>query len=119
MGTGDLVREAKEKKLLKSAENYVGRLGLAVISLDDNITDTPDGEHFVNEIRFKVRYDEQGDILVVVKAFGGPGKTIAFHSADTVAEGLLGLANRLTNGTLKWKEDKPYDERDVGKSSDR
>lgn len=110
MGTGDNLREARERKLLKAAETLIERLGEAVLHVDEYIRDPADGEHYISELRFRVRYDAEGDVLGVIKAETGAGKVIAFQSGDTVAEVLRGIVNRLRNGSLQWREDKPYGE---------
>ncbi len=112
MGTGDNVREAQQKRLLKAAESYVCRLGESVMYLALAVEDPPGGERWLKEIRFKVRYGVEGDVLVIVKAEGGSGNEIAFHSGDRLDDACQGLASRLRNGSLKWREDKPYGERD-------
>ncbi len=109
MGTGDIAREAKEKRLLKAAATHVGRVGESAMYLAQCVEDPPGGERWLKEIRFKVRYGEEGDVLVVLKAEGSEGNQVAFHSGDRVDDVIIGVAARLRNGSLKWREDKPYD----------
>lgn len=46
------------------------------------------------------------EILVVVRGVDHEGApVVAFHGAYSLEEALLGLAARLGNGTLKWRED--------------
>ena len=111
MGTGDIAREAKEARLLKAAEGHVARVGDAVMYLALCVEDPPGGDRWLKEIRIKVRYGEEGDVLVVVKAEGSEGNQVAFHSGDRVDDVVIGLANRLRNGSLKWREDKPYEQK--------
>jgi len=110
MGTGDIAREAKEARLLKAAEGHVSRVGESVMYLALCVEDPPGGERWLKEIRFKVRYGAEGDVLVVVKAEGGEGNQVSFHSGDRLDDVVVGLANRLRNDSLKWREDKPYGE---------
>lgn len=118
MGTGDNVREAQEKRLLKAAEGYICRLGEAVMYIAKHIEDPPDSDTFIKEVRIKVRYGYEGDVLAIIKADRGKDKVVAFQSGDRLDEVVQGLANRLRNGDLKWREDKPYDaERDNGSRS--
>lgn len=111
MGTGDIAREAKEKRLLNAAETYVGRLGEATMYIAKAVEDPPGGEVWLKSVTLKVRYGAEGDVLAILKAESGEGKLIAFHSGDTVDEVWQGIANRLRNGSFKWREDKPYGER--------
>lgn len=48
--------------------------------------------------------DERG-VLIVVKGLGEDGYLVAFHRGESIVEALQGVANRLKNHTLKWKED--------------
>lgn len=108
MGTGDIAREAQEKRLLKAASTYIGRLGEAVMYLEQYIQDPKDDTTFITHISFKVRYGSEGDILAVLRAETGEGKVVAFHSGDRLDDVVLGLASRLRNGSLRWREDTPY-----------
>lgn len=109
MGTGDNLREARNRRLLKQAEGLRERIGEAVLTIEDFVNDPRDANMHITEVRLTVRYGEVGDILVVVKRTDGDKKEIAFHSADTVSEAVSGLASRLRNGSLSWREDTPYD----------
>lgn len=110
--SGDkIIAEARERKLLKTAETLVGRYGEALLTLQDHIEDPRESHDYITEVRLRVRYGSEGDILVILKAEGARGKTIAFHSGDTVPECVQQVANRLKNGSLKWKEDIPYEQR--------
>lgn len=108
MSADKVLTEVRERKLLRRAMKLQERMGESVLTLDDYITDTGGHNRYVVEIRFKVRYADEGDILIVVKRAGEGGKEIAFHSADTLGEAVISLANRMRNGSLKWREDKPY-----------
>lgn len=108
--TADVVaREAKYNASQKAANNLLRKLGARLEMLDRWVSDPPSGDLFIVEVRFMVRYSTVGDVLAVIKGVSGGEKVIAFHSDDTVTEALTGMVNRLNNGTLKWKEDKPYD----------
>lgn len=111
MGTGDNARDVRERRLIKAAESYRERLGECVMLLDDYVRgERGDGE-FLTEIRLKIRYETEGDILVVLKRAHEGDKEIAFHSADNVAEAVKGAVNRMLNGSLTWREDEPYEGR--------
>lgn len=108
MGTGDRRIEEREAASQRAATNMLTRIGVSAEKLDRHIIETPDDTHYISQICFKVRFDDVGDILGIIKADGPDGKTIAFHNGDSIAAVLSGLASRLDNGTLKWREDKPY-----------
>lgn len=57
------------------------------------------------EFRVKCDKSDPQGYLVVVKGLGEDGYVIAFHRGETVVEAMVGVARRLKNHTLKWKED--------------
>jgi len=44
-------------------------------------------------------------LLVILAASGDDGATVAFHNVDEVSTMWRGLANRMRNGSLKWRPD--------------
>ena len=48
--------------------------------------------------------DEQG-VLVMAKAYTEDGYVVGFHRGESVVEAVTGMARRIVNGTLKWRED--------------
>lgn len=50
--------------------------------------------------------EEGGEILVVLRGLDEEGAAVvAFHSAFSLDEALVGVENRLANGSLKWRID--------------
>lgn len=57
-------------------------------------------------LRLKFPADENGECLVVLTGYDGNGApVVAFHTAVSATEAVVGAINRFQNGTLKWKED--------------
>jgi hypothetical protein len=107
----DEVHGERADRQERAAKRLLLQLGVAVTELDRWINESPDGEHYVVQVSFKVRYDSVGDVLAVVLADTVNGREVAFNSGNTFAETLLALTNRLNNGQIKWKEDTPYGDR--------
>lgn len=105
----DEVHGAREDKNRKGAERLIERIGRAIVRLDVWAMESPDDERYVVGINIKVRYDDQGDVLIVVRADAANGPEVAFNTGDTISAALTGLANRLDNRTLKWREDTPWE----------
>lgn len=101
----------REEASKRAAARLLTKLGTRVEQLDRWIQEVPDDYHHIIQVRFAIRYSTVGDVLAMVKATTDDGKEIAFHSDDTVSEAMTGLVNRLNNGTLKWREDTPYDQK--------
>lgn len=65
----------------------------------------------IRGIRFKPPDGEGMSWLAIVTADGALGDVVGFHDAPTFREVLIGLVNRLENGSVKWKENKPWNGR--------
>lgn len=57
------------------------------------------------EIRIKCDQSDPQGFMAIVKGFGESGYVVAFHRGETMVETVTGVASRLKNHTLKWKED--------------
>lgn len=101
----------REEGSRRAAARMLTKLGLKVEMLDQLIAEPHDDMPDITEVRFRIRYATVGDVLALVKATEGDEKKIAFHVEDTFSQALVGLVNRMSNRSLKWREDKPYDER--------
>ncbi len=105
--------DKKYKASLRAAENLLKKLGTRLEQLDRWVDDPPDGETYISEIRLKVDAGYDGTVAGIIKATIGGQKVIAFHSDETVTEVVTGIVSRLGNGSLKWREDVPYDQRNA------
>lgn len=57
-------------------------------------------------IRLKGPQDIGDEYLLVARAIGTDGEpVVAFHSSESATGAVIGFANRMRNGTLKWHED--------------
>ena len=57
------------------------------------------------DLRIRCDLSDPQGFLVIAKGVGESGYVIAFHRGESVVEGLVGMAKRLKNHTLKWKVD--------------
>jgi len=105
------VEDAKYNASKRAAQRLLERYGKRLEQLDRWIEDPPDGETWITAITFKTASGYDGGVMGMIKATVGKDNRIAFHGAETLGECLTGIVGRLDNGTLKWKEDKPYGER--------
>ncbi len=103
--------ERRDRATKIAAANLLVKVGAKLEKLDRWIDDPPDGETYIQSIKFKVNAAWDGGILAIVLATRGGEKVKAFHSDDSLLETVAGLAGRLDNGSLKWTEDKPYEDR--------
>ena len=64
----------------------------------------------LTEIRIRMPTEEDPMVLLIVKAAGATGKSIAFVGAGTPVQALLAWRKRDAGPGLKWREDKPWGE---------
>ena len=91
-----------------AADEHFKRLGVKLDKLDRLAEEGDSSARYPTELKIKMLYDDRGNILAVIKADGPEGPQVAFHGGETITEALGGIVSRWDNGTLKWKEDKPY-----------
>jgi hypothetical protein len=73
------------------------------------ITEAEERDVFVRDIRLVNKLGLGSGWLAVVRAETDGGKFVAFHGGDTYLEAVSGVIARLRNGSLKWREDTPYE----------
>lgn len=105
------VNQEREDKAVRAAGRLVTRIGLAAEKMDKYVTEGPDDDRIITGFNFKVRYDNQGDVLLVVRSRTVNGEEVGFQSADTPTTALVSAINRIENGQFQWKEDVPYGQR--------
>ncbi len=108
-------REAKFEASERAAARVLQRLATRVEQLARFIDDPPDGDTWIKSIQFKMNAGWDGGVLAIVKAEVGGELQVGFHGEDTFDECLMGLASRMANGSMKWKEDMPYEARKAAK----
>lgn len=109
MGTGDQKIEGRERKYHAKMARAIARKGETLLDLDDHMNDPREPGARYTELRLKLDSGDDADVLAILKRETGEGKEIAFHYGQSVSAALEGLAGRLKNGSLKWREDTPYE----------
>jgi hypothetical protein len=69
------------------------------------------GDTQVYEIRLKLSNDDSVEQMAVVKAVEGNKSVVGFVTAPSLDTLVHLVAAKLTNGSMKWREDKPYEAR--------
>lgn len=83
----------------------VEKLGIAALRMDAHLETLQDNGIEVKALRFVYRAGIRGEVLCVVTAQTESGGLVAFHNGDSFGEVMKGIAARMGNGSLKWKED--------------
>ena len=99
---------------LIAADRRKEELESSVAKLSEWLENPGDGETYVTQLTVKPNWGDDGDCFVIMKALIGGEKRIAFHGGNVLSDAIIGVMKRLLNGTMKWKEDKPYDSTDSG-----
>lgn len=100
-----------ERGALNEAASYADAIykdWQKVDSLDRIVERLDENDMIVLGLRFKVPDGDGASWLAIVTARSPEGDLVAFHDAPTFRECLIGTVNRLSNGSMKWKENKPW-----------
>ncbi len=62
----------------------------------------------LTDIRIKCDPDDEKGVLIILKGYWGSVDHVAFHRDVTITSALVGVGNRLRNGSLQWREETPY-----------
>ena len=97
-------------------ERQLRAMGLAVAGLQ-NCTHIGRGSGpTVIELKFKLEQDNRTSVLVIVKARGEEGGLVGFVGALDLETAMIAVEGKLRAGSMKWREDRPWSEREGGKS---
>lgn len=84
------------------------RVGEVLHRAEFTIDRDADEDLFLTHINIKVNPSGDGGYLAIIKAETPEGRVVAFHDAPTLAETIVGVLDRLSNRSLKFREDRPY-----------
>ncbi len=111
MGTTKNELERREERYHKKMAAQIAKKGEVLLDLDDQLANPHEDGVLYTDLRIKLDVGYDADYLLIVKRIRGDEKEIAFHYGSTVGAAVEGLVGRMKNGSLKWREDKPYEER--------
>lgn len=96
---GDAIASAR------AVTQYWYDVGLDIGRLDKYRVQEGHDAPVLTELRIRCDPSDDQGVLVVVKGYTEKGYVVAFHRGETVVEALVGAARRVSNHTLKWRED--------------
>lgn len=85
--------------------DVVSSIGQSIVNLERALERLDEEDFAIISITVNTVYGGRDDYMVVVRARAGDKRVVAFHSAATYWEAIKGAADRIVNGTLKFKED--------------
>lgn len=101
MGSQQNNNHPKTLKFDKFRENLLN----GVLRFDDMLSGLDDQEIYVKSLTFKAPDDDRAGWLVVIRAMREGIPVVGFHNGDTFGEVLKGTTDRLSNRSVRWKED--------------
>ena len=94
-------------KKKQNGDGVEARVGGELLWLGTHADVLP-GEVMLLEIRLKLSYDDGREHMAVVKAVVEGVQAVGFVSAPELDTLVHLVAAKLMNGTMKWREDRPY-----------
>lgn len=95
---------------------HLVKIGEALTGFERVLDMLADQDEWVYSIRAKLADEDNRETLIIVKAMVGGSPVVGFHSAEGFGEAVRGTIARLSNRTMKWKEDE-YEAQNRGASS--
>lgn len=89
---------AYARQMIRQAETLAG--------VEDMLERLDDEGTFVLGMSIRFPDGDRPEYLAVVRVDGDEGRRVAFHGALTLLETLVGVVDRLKNGSMQFKEDK-------------
>ncbi len=90
----------------KSRDPGAEKLGWAMLTLEAGIEGYRSWSVDIEGFSIRTPLAQHGEYLLVLKGIDGEGgPVVAFHSATSLSDLFCGAANRLGNGTFKWRVD--------------
>jgi hypothetical protein len=82
-------------------------LAKAVDKLERELMRSAYVDGHITGLTIKAPQDEADDYLAVLRRVSAEGEPqVAFHGSENFGSLLVGIANRIGNGTMKWHPDK-------------
>jgi len=86
-------------------ERFLTQLGAGWVGVVEGARSLAGHDVYIESMTIRGSIGEGGDLLIVIRAISDEGKVVAFHNVDDSTTMWVGLANRMRNGSIKWKED--------------
>jgi len=92
----------------KAYTKWLEGVARGVISIENYNIAIQEEKPTLTEFRVKCDPDDEEGVLVVLKGYVGQQEFVSFHRDTTVTAALTSVGNRLRNGSLNWREERPY-----------
>lgn len=93
-------------------ERRLRALGFGVLRIEREADHGRCGTVEVTSIRFVLNADHGTSVLAVLKGVEVEEQVIAFVGGYDLSTVILDVARKLEKGTLRWKEDRPWGDRE-------
>lgn len=99
---------SKTRRSDKAYQKWHEGIASGVLYIETYQGDIQEERPTLTEVRLKCDPDDEEGVLVILKGYMGSQEYVAFHRDSTISAALTGAGNRLRNGSLAWREEKPY-----------
>lgn len=93
------------------AEKRAARIGAFIEAWGAEAALTGLVEGVLRDVRIRMPTEEDPGVLVIVRAFSAEGDRIVFVGAYNAGDALLAWRARAGAGSLKWRDDVPWEQR--------
>ncbi len=102
--TKDIPGDARASAL--AVQRVLLRLAEQLVRAEDIFERLDEGDLSIDSMGVRLPQYEGGDYMVTVRAVKEGVAVVGFHGADSLAESLRGVLARLSNGSMRWRDDK-------------
>lgn len=86
-------------------DRMLHKIGAAIMRGNSYMEKNAEAGTYIRKISLASPWEKSGEWFVVITKYEEGMPLVAFHSADTLQQAVVGLLNRLRNGSLKWRTD--------------
>lgn len=105
------MRDVEQEAAVEKRDRRVGEF-LAALGEGVGVGELPGGR--IDGFRVRLPTEEDPGTLIIVRASSGSTKVVAFVGAYDLSSATLAWRARSRVGRMKWREDRPWKDRDKG-----
>lgn len=96
---------SKGNRASRAFDALVSRAGADLLSFERTIERLEGQDVIIKRVSIKAPLEDGQDYFAIVTGCMGERPVVAFHGGSSFLEAVVGVARRLGNGSMTWKED--------------